>query len=508
MSDASSMDKHEKDSGMAVAAVSPATTTLKRNIGPLSIVGLGMSICNGWAAMSSTIVVGLSQGGTVTVLYGLIGVAIINVFLALSLGEFASAYPSAGGQYVWSAILAGPRTRRAISFATAWTNIFSWITITASVVIILSEVIFAVVQLYHPDFVIQRWQVYMIYLATNFASVAWNIFAAARTPWVGKAFFYFSTLVFLVITIVVVAKAPTYNDNKFVWATYTNEIGWSSSFVVVMTGLVNPSYLYAGLDGAIHLVEEVKRPEKAVPLALLSTVGMGFVTGMAISVTLIYCVQDLNAALASELPFLEIIVQATGSKACGTVLMVAFLLCLFVSANSVHQSTSRLIWSFARDNGLPFADKLTYVHPHFRVPILPLLLSGLGVTILGALYCASTTAYGSIISTCIILGNISFAIPATQLLLRKREMKRDRWMRLGWLGGVSNVVTILFCLLTTVMWLFPLTPNPKPIDMNYGAAVLGGMALLALIDFLFVRKSFHGPTSDELFAKISNVEEE
>lgn len=31
-------------------------------------------------------------------LYGLIGVAIINVFLALSLGEFASAYPSAGGQ--------------------------------------------------------------------------------------------------------------------------------------------------------------------------------------------------------------------------------------------------------------------------------------------------------------------------------------------------------------------------------------------------------------------------
>ncbi|BGP29480.1 hypothetical protein JCM10296v2_001219 [Rhodotorula toruloides] len=299
MSDASCMYKHEKDLGSNVAAVSPATTTLKRNIGPLSIVGLGMSICNGCAAMSSTIVVGLSQG-----------------------------------------------------------------------------------------------------------------------------------------------------------------------------------------------------------------VGMGFITGMAISITLIYCVQELNAALASELPSLDIIVQATGSKACGTVLVVAFLLCLFVSANSVHQSTSRLIWSFARDNGLPFADKLTYLHPHSRVPILPLLLSGLGVTILGALYCASTTAYGSIISTCIILGNISFAIPATHILLRKREMKHNRWMRLGWLGGVSNVVTILFCLLTTVMWLFPLTPNPKPIDMNYRAAVLGGMDLLALLDFLFVRKSFHGPTSDELFAKILNVEVE
>lgn len=58
---------------------------------------------------------------------------------------------------------------------------------------------------------------------------------------VGRAFFYFSTLVFLSIVITVVASAPSYNSNKFVWATYTNETGWSSVFVVVMTGLVNPS---------------------------------------------------------------------------------------------------------------------------------------------------------------------------------------------------------------------------------------------------------------------------
>lgn len=34
-------------------------------------------------AMSSTIVVGLAQGGTVVVLYGLIGISIINAFLAV-----------------------------------------------------------------------------------------------------------------------------------------------------------------------------------------------------------------------------------------------------------------------------------------------------------------------------------------------------------------------------------------------------------------------------------------
>lgn len=50
------------------------------------------------AAMSSTIVIGLAQGGTVTILYGLMGIAIINLCVALSIGEVASAYPSAGGQ--------------------------------------------------------------------------------------------------------------------------------------------------------------------------------------------------------------------------------------------------------------------------------------------------------------------------------------------------------------------------------------------------------------------------
>lgn len=58
--------------------------------------------------------------------------------------------------------------------------------------------------------------------------------------------------------------------------------------------------LYAGLDGAVHIAEECTRPEKTVPLALLSTVGMGFLTGFAMSVALIYVTQDLTAALAGE----------------------------------------------------------------------------------------------------------------------------------------------------------------------------------------------------------------
>ncbi|KAK5999995.1 hypothetical protein QM012_005083 [Aureobasidium pullulans] len=475
-------------------------TTLRRDVSTLSIIGLGMSICNGWAAMSSTIVIGLAQGGTVTILYGLIGIAIINLCVALSIGEVASAYPSAGGQYIWSALLAKtPRARKVLSFVVGWVTVFEWLTVTASVVIILAQVTFAIVQLLHPDFVIAPWQVYVVYLAVNIMSVTWNIFGLRKMPWIGKVFFYFSSAVFISVLVAVVAKAPSYQSNTFVWGTYTNKIGWTSPFVVVSTGPVNPGYVYAGLDGAVHIAEEVLNPKKVIPLALLSTVGMAFITGFAISIALAYTIQDLAAAASSELPFLTIIVQATQSNAAGVVLMVAFLFCLFVSANSVHHATGRLIWSFAKDDALPFSGRLKTIHPTLGVPVMPLIVSGVGVAAIGAVYVGSAAGFTSIIACSIILGNVSYAIPAAQLLLRKRDMSQDRWLKLGWLGGVANVVVIVYTLFSTVMWLFPLPPKPSQQEMNYSIAVLGGMAVVAALDWLFMaRKRFVGPRYAEV----------
>lgn len=92
-------------------------TALKRNISTLALIGLGIessyrpralsgakliplahTVLNGWMSIGSTVAIGLAQGGTVTVLYGFIWMTIINVFLAATLAEMASAMPSAGGQ--------------------------------------------------------------------------------------------------------------------------------------------------------------------------------------------------------------------------------------------------------------------------------------------------------------------------------------------------------------------------------------------------------------------------
>lgn len=46
----------------------------------------------------------------------------------------------------------------------------------------------AMAQLWHPSLLIQRWHVFLLYIATLGASVAWNCFVTVRTPWLGIVF--------------------------------------------------------------------------------------------------------------------------------------------------------------------------------------------------------------------------------------------------------------------------------------------------------------------------------
>lgn len=143
----------------------------------------------------------------------------------------------------------------------------------------------------------------------------------------------------------------------------------------------------------MHIAEDCLHPARVVPLALFSSIGIGFVTGFTASVALLYSIQDVDAAALSELPFLTIIVQATGSRVAGAVLMTVFLLVVSIMTNSIQMASSRLIWSFARDNALPFSRQLSHVHPRLRVPVLPVIVSWAGVTVLGLLYIGSATVY-------------------------------------------------------------------------------------------------------------------
>ena len=79
---------------------------MPRNIGFFEILSVAFNLLSSWLAIATTLILGLSHGGSISVLYGLMVILVMYGAVALSLAELAARYPTAAGQYHWTAVLA------------------------------------------------------------------------------------------------------------------------------------------------------------------------------------------------------------------------------------------------------------------------------------------------------------------------------------------------------------------------------------------------------------------
>jgi choline transport protein len=215
---------------------------------------------------------------------------------------------------------------------------------------------------------------------------------------IAKVTLWTSLISFFVILVTVPAVAPTHQHASFVFATFINNTGWEQGGIAFIVGLVNTNWSFACLDCATHLAEEVHRPERMIPIAIMGTVGIGFVTSWFWSMSMFFSIVGdfQNIIVTSTLvPILELFYQASSSRA-GAIILEALVIatglgCLVAS----HTWQSRLCWSFARDRGLPGHRWLSKVHEKFDVPINAHFTSCVIVAIVGCLYLASLTAFNS-----------------------------------------------------------------------------------------------------------------
>lgn len=76
--------------------------------------------CVSWSALGSVLITGVNAGGPAVMIYSWIGISIVTLAVAYSMAEICSAYPIAGGQYSWVAVLSPPRFARSMSWVTGW----------------------------------------------------------------------------------------------------------------------------------------------------------------------------------------------------------------------------------------------------------------------------------------------------------------------------------------------------------------------------------------------------
>lgn len=94
-------------------------------------------------------------------------------------------------------------------------------------------------------------------------------------------------------------------------------------------------------------------------------------------------------------PIYTIWTQATNSPIAGTIFMASLFTISCVAINAVHQTASRMTWSFARDDALFGSRWLGVVHEELNVPIYALVVNGVVVLLVGIVYVCSSTGIPS-----------------------------------------------------------------------------------------------------------------
>jgi choline transport protein len=314
----------------------------------------------------------------------------------------------------------------------------------------------------------------------------------------------------VVIFITCLAISSPKQPSDYVWTYFLNsETGWPDG-VVFLTGLVNPNYMFAGIDGAIHLAEDCINATTAVPHALFATLIIGFVTSFSFGIAMLYGISDFDAVISTVtgVPVFEIWRQATKSTGAATFFLIMLMSIAFFSLNGCMESASRLTWSFARDDALVFSKYIGRIHHKLHVPVFALLFNAFIVFIIGCVYLGSTTAFNALIGTGLVLQQLCFAIPIALLMFRGRPKEHrlsNNQGRTGYLatfdlgvfGWVVNGIAVVWSVLCLVIYDLPLTKNPTGLSMNYTCAVLAGMAIFAAANwFGYARRYYKGPAID------------
>jgi choline transport protein len=297
-------------------------TPMKRKFSILSIIAVGYNISNSWVAIATSFAIAVQSGGAVSLLYGIVTVTVAMLCTGVTLAELASVYPTAGGQYHFTSILASERWSRGLSYFSGLAAVFSWITLAASIAVASTQALMAVVIRWQPEYVPQAWHYFLVYQLFNIVMVVYNIFLTNRTLWVYNAgctspatslltipcslrpMLTSSTVLlslgtFLAITITCPARSHTEVDSWAIWTQFTNGSGGWPNGISFLTGLSTPQFMLSGLDATLHLAEECLEPERIVPKAVLVTVVVGFLTAFPFSIAVIYSYRDVESSLSS-----------------------------------------------------------------------------------------------------------------------------------------------------------------------------------------------------------------
>lgn len=534
---------------------------LYKNFGWWSLIGISFSLTNSWLGMASSLVVGLTNGGPMLIIYGLIIAMFFALMCSIAISDFSSMLPNASGPCFWTLKLlsdplqqkevesdetpasiskenleirekevfpeieedqlewycdtrnAVPRKKwkKNISLATGLLNYAGSVFTTSSICSSLSLSILGVYSLMNPQYTFRHWHSFVTYEVLN----TFIMLVACYGRWlpvISKCGLAASVISYVMTLLVSIISRSFNHDAKWpaaksIFRDFDNTTKWPPAMTFIV-GLINPCWGFAGIDSATHMVDDTgyNLSRRLVPKVLLCNVLLGFVTSFTYSIVMFYCVIDINSVINSILPIVEIYYQATGNKSLSAFMQSCCIITGMICGFSSSTWQNRVLWSVSRTylnlyNGdirkpkRKVLEKLSTISSPVGIPLYAHVISHFFVLVVGCIFMGSDTAFNAIISACICILYLSYAIPCAILVFYKG---RDSFMKniiqeqrslgisphsiyRGFFALIPHILAICWATFCLVMFAFPNTLPVTGGNMNYVCVVYGIVAALIMV---------------------------
>jgi len=432
---------------------------LFRTMGGFSNFAISFSIISILTGAVTLYSHGLVMGGPAEMAFGWPLVSVFTLAVALSMAELASSLPTSGAVYHWASRIGGAGW----GWFTAWFNIVGQLTALAGIDYGCALFVTPLVDLVRmkPDatyVTTDTSHVMIVYTVVLLSHALINHFGIRLVARLNDL----SVAVHIVGVIAIVGSvmlfAPKQPIGFFFERVTSNTQGWPYWWAFVV-GLLQAQWTFTGYDASASVSEETVDPRRRVPWGIVMAVVVSSVIGYLLLAALTLAIKDIPSVLSArdagghEIPaVIAILTAALGERAGGLVTALAAMAMWFCGLSAVTW-TSRVIYAFARDGGMPASQLFRRVSATHHTPAPAIWLSvavALAATISQGAYCVVTSIS--------VIGLYLAYIAPVYLAWRARgsavEVPRGPW-HLGRFGAPINVIAMAWVFFITIILAIP-----------------------------------------------------
>src|SRR5918999_32826 len=498
---------------------------LERAWSSFSNFAISFTIISVLAGCFTTYGQAFNNGGPIAISWGWPIICGLILFVAFSMSELASAYPTAGGPYWWAAKLGGPGW----SWFTGWFNVIGLVAVVASVDYACALFAANLFGLWGVDLgfivfadAISLDEIFAVFVVILIFHALVNIYSSHLVALLNNVSVFVHVVGVIVIIAILAFVPDRHQDFDFVFTETVNNSGFDDGsntsiffwLYVLPLGFLLTMYTETGYDASAHVSEETREAEMSAARGIWQAVFYSALIGWFVLLAITFAAVDTEGAAGGSIP----IFTSAMSGGWGEMgILISTLGQLFCGMAGVA-SCSRTFYAFSRDRAVP-GWRIWSTVDRKRVPAAAVLgscLLALIITIpaLWGNEAGFQCAFFAVVAIAVIGLYIAYAIPVYLRWLAGDSFTTGAW-NLGAKYRWVNPVAIVWVAISVVIFLLPFTPTGLPWNDDFDATTLNYAPAIVVVFLVLVvwwrvsaSRAHHGPGRTNEFDEGMGITEE